>query len=121
MTTTYKNNKKKSASSTVTFDSTGIVAGDTIKISGSSYSTTDGTYIVSNTAAHSITLGDLQPVITEERFCDLEDSVEAIKRRLLILDEPSAEKLEKHKMLEEAYLKYKMIEALIGEKREAEG
>ena len=120
MTTTYSKNKKKAASSTVTFDSTGIAAGDLITVSNGSYDMNDGTYIVSNSSAHSITLGDIIPAITEERFCDLEDSIEAIKRRLLILDEPDPKRLEEHKMLEEAYKKYKMIEALIGEKHEAD-
>ena len=85
---TYKNNKKKSASSTVTFDSTGIAPGDLITVSGSNYTTNGGTYTVSNTSAHSITLGDIMPAITEERFADLEDSVEAIKDRLAITRQP---------------------------------
>lgn len=46
----------------------------------------------------------------------IEKDIEAIKDRLSILDEPSPEKLEQHKMLREAYEKYKMIEKLIGEK-----
>jgi len=57
------------------------------------------------------------PAITEERFADLEDSVEAIKDRLAILDEPDPEKLKQHKILRDAYKKYKMIEALVGEKK----
>jgi len=107
--------KKNSTLSTITeFDSAGLSAGDWITVSGTNSS--DGVYTINNTSAHTITVNDAISVITEERFRDLEDSVEAIKRRLAILDEPSPETLEKHKILKDAYNKYKMIEALIGEK-----
>lgn len=52
---------------------------------------------------------------TKEQFDNLTDDVEKIKQRLAILDDPSPEKLERHKMLRDAYNKYKMIEKLIGE------
>jgi len=45
---------------------------------------------------------------------ELADRMQEIEKRLSILNAPSPEKLEKHKMLEEAYKKYKFIEDLIG-------
>ena len=54
----------------------------------------------------------------EKRLRKLEEGLEAIKERLAILDDPNPEKLEKHKMLRDAYNKYKMIEKLIGDNDE---
>jgi len=42
----------------------------------------------------------------------LDTNYKTIMERLSILDNPSAEQLEKHKMLKEAYTKYKFIESL---------
>lgn len=44
--------------------------------------------------------------------------LEAVEKRLAILEDPTPEQLEKHKMLKEAYTKYKFIEGLCSEENE---
>lgn len=53
-----------------------------------------------------------------ERLDRIETMIGAIAERLALLDEPSPKDLEKHKMLREAYEKYKFTEALCKEKND---
>ena len=50
----------------------------------------------------------MDPPLTE-RMEKIERNLEKVMKRLSVLDEPTDEQLEKHKMLKEAYTKYKFI------------
>jgi len=88
----------------------GIDSANVIDISSTAIDTTGWVTIVGDGGQYTI---ESQELI---KIRKMEKDIEAIKDKLAILDEPSPEKLEQHKMLKEAYLKYKMIEKLIGDK-----
>ena len=47
------------------------------------------------------------------------ERLEAVEKKLAILEDPTPEQLEKHKMLKEVYTKYKFIEGLCSEEDES--
>jgi len=49
----------------------------------------------------------------------MDRNLEAVMERLSVLDTPTAEKLSRHKMLRDAYLKYKFLEKLCDEEDES--
>lgn len=51
----------------------------------------------------------------DHSFTDMAKRIEQLEERLSILPEPDAETLENHKMLREAYKKYKFLEGLVKE------
>lgn len=46
------------------------------------------------------------------KVTELIERLEVVEKKLAILEDPTPEQLEKHKMLKEAYTKYKFIEGL---------
>lgn len=55
------------------------------------------------------------------KVTELIERLEAIEKRLAIIDSADPEQLENHKMLREAYNKYRFIEGLIGEEDDDNG
>lgn len=51
----------------------------------------------------------------DHSFTDMTKRIATLEERLSILPEPDAETLENHKMLREAYKKYKFLEGLVKE------
>ena len=51
----------------------------------------------------------------DHKVTELIERLEAVEKRLAILQDPTPEQLENHKMLKEAYTKYKFIEGLCTE------
>ena len=83
-----------------------------------SYSLTDLTDVTSGQLWIGTDTGSL--MYTDDNGKDhkvdlLIERIEALEKRLAILEDPTPEQLEKHKMLKEAYTKYKFIEGLCSE------
>jgi hypothetical protein len=55
------------------------------------------------------------------KVTELIERLEAVEKRLAILEDPTPEQLENHKMLKEAYTKYKFIEGLCAEEDDNNG
>ena len=78
----------------------------------------------SYTSANSITISDIQDAVSIDpkllaKIEKMDRNFETIMDRLAVLDDPTAEKLERYKMLREAYLKYKFLEKLCNEADES--
>ncbi len=67
----------------------------------------------------SIAVGGVSGPSLFEKIEKMERNLEKVMKRLAVLDEPTEEQLEKHKMLKEVYTKYKFIEGLCDEENES--
>ena len=72
----------------------------------------DTGFLVSDGSDWSVVGGGIDPL--NERLKKVERNLERVMKRLSVLDEPTDEQLEKHKMLKDAYTKYKFLEELCG-------
>ena len=57
----------------------------------------------------------------DHKVTELIKRLETVEKRLAILEDPTPEQLENHKMLKEAYTKYKFIEGLCTEENDSSG
>lgn len=73
---------------------------------------------------NNITLNEIRDAVSIdpkllEKIERMDRNLETVMERLSVLDTPTAEKLERHKMLRDAYLKYKFLEKLCDENDES--